>query len=67
MNKLYISVLLFITISHQNIFFFNPQAEILFGYKGEDIIVPKLEQTQYGFSAGAPIIKDKLFVCTKYK
>ncbi|MBS7253407.1 TonB-dependent receptor [Flavobacterium branchiicola] len=30
--------------------------------KGEKIFVPTLEQTQAGFSLGAPIIKDKLFV-----
>lgn len=30
--------------------------------KGEKIFVPKLEQSQYGFSIGAPIIKNKLFV-----
>nr|WP_315223364.1 carboxypeptidase regulatory-like domain-containing protein [uncultured Flavobacterium sp.] len=30
--------------------------------KGEKIFVPSLEQTQAGFSLGAPIIKDKLFV-----
>ncbi|MDP2069872.1 MAG: carboxypeptidase regulatory-like domain-containing protein [Lutibacter sp.] len=35
--------------------------------KGEDIFVPKLEQTQYGFSFGAPIIKDKLFVFANFE
>ena len=30
--------------------------------KGEKIFVPTLEQTQAGFSLGAPIIKDKLFI-----
>lgn len=35
--------------------------------KGEDIFVPKLEQTQYGFSVGAPIIKDKLFVFANFE
>lgn len=35
--------------------------------KGEDIFVPNLEQTQYGFSVGAPIIKDKLFVFVNFE
>tara|TARA_R110001583_G_scaffold135989_1_gene287799 strand:+ start:2416 stop:5538 length:3123 start_codon:yes stop_codon:yes gene_type:complete len=35
--------------------------------KGEDIVVPKLEQSQFGFSVGAPIIKDKLFVFVNYE
>lgn len=35
--------------------------------KGEDIFVPKLEQSQYGFSVGAPIIKDKLFVFVNFE
>jgi len=35
--------------------------------KGESIFVPKLEQSQYGFSVGAPLIKDKLFLVTKYR
>jgi hypothetical protein len=30
--------------------------------KGQKIFVPSLEQTQAGFSLGAPIIKDKLFI-----
>lgn len=30
--------------------------------KGEKIFVPKLEQYNYGFSIGAPIVKNKLFV-----
>lgn len=28
---------------------------------GQDIVVPDLEQTQFGFSVGGPIIKDKVF------
>ncbi|WP_299524061.1 carboxypeptidase regulatory-like domain-containing protein [uncultured Lutibacter sp.] len=35
--------------------------------KGQSIAVPKLEQTQVGFSIGAPIIKDKLFVFVNYE
>ncbi len=35
--------------------------------KGESIFVPKLEQKQYGFSIGAPIIKDKLFVFANFE
>ena len=35
--------------------------------KGENIFVPKLEQTQYGFSVGAPIIKDKLFIFANFE
>ncbi|MBI9042265.1 carboxypeptidase regulatory-like domain-containing protein [Lutibacter sp.] len=35
--------------------------------KGQDIFVPKLEQSQYGFSLGAPIIKDKLFVFANFE
>jgi len=34
---------------------------------GEKIFVPSLEQTQAGFSIGAPIIKDKLFVFANYE
>ena len=35
--------------------------------KGENIAVPKLEQSQIGFSVGAPIIKDKLFIFVNYE
>lgn len=35
--------------------------------KGEKIFVPKLEQKQYGFSVGAPIIKNKLFVFVNFE
>jgi len=35
--------------------------------KGESIFVPKLEQNQYGFSIGAPIKKDKLFVFANFE
>ncbi|MBL4939466.1 MAG: carboxypeptidase regulatory-like domain-containing protein, partial [Lutibacter sp.] len=35
--------------------------------KGESIFVPKLEQKQYGFSIGAPIIKNKLFVFVNFE
>jgi len=35
--------------------------------KGESIFVPKLEQSQYGFSLGAPLIKDKLFIFVNYE
>jgi hypothetical protein len=35
--------------------------------KGESIFVPKLEQKQYGFSIGAPIIKNKLFVFANFE
>lgn len=35
--------------------------------KGEKIFVPQLEQKQYGFSLGAPIVKDKLFVFVNYE
>jgi hypothetical protein len=34
---------------------------------GEDIFVPKLTQSQYGFSVGAPIIKNKLFVFANFE
>jgi len=35
--------------------------------RGESIFVPKLEQSQYGFSFGAPLIKDKLFIFLNYE
>ena len=35
--------------------------------KGESIIVPKLEQSQVGFSIGGPIIEDKLFVFINFE
>jgi hypothetical protein len=35
--------------------------------KGEKIFVPKLEQSQYGFSFGAPIVKNKLFVFANFE
>ena len=35
--------------------------------KGESIFVPQLEQSQFGFSVGAPIIKDKLFIFVNYE
>ena len=35
--------------------------------KGQKIFVPKLEQKQYEFSIGAPIIKDKLFVFANFE
>lgn len=35
--------------------------------KGQKIFVPKLEQKQYGFSVGAPIIKNKLFVFANFE
>jgi hypothetical protein len=35
--------------------------------KGEDIFVPKLEQSQYGFSVGAPIVKNTLFVFANFE
>ncbi|MBT8295691.1 MAG: carboxypeptidase-like regulatory domain-containing protein, partial [Gramella sp.] len=34
---------------------------------GDDILVPDLKQAQYGFSIGAPIIKDKLFVFANFE
>ncbi len=35
--------------------------------KGDDIFVPKLEQTQLGISIGGPIIKNKLFFFANYE
>jgi outer membrane receptor protein involved in Fe transport len=35
--------------------------------KGQKVFVPKLEQSQYGFSIGAPIIKNKLFVFANFE
>lgn len=35
--------------------------------KGDDIFVPKLEQTQYGVSVGGPIIKNKLFFFANFE
>jgi hypothetical protein len=35
--------------------------------KGQDIVVPNLEQTQAGFSIGGPIVKDKLFFFANYE
>ena len=35
--------------------------------KGEDIFVPELEQQQYGFSIGGPIIKNKLFFFANFE
>lgn len=35
--------------------------------KGQDIVVPNLEQTQTGFSIGGPIVKDKLFFFANYE
>jgi hypothetical protein len=35
--------------------------------KGDDIFVPKLEQTQLGFSVGGPIIKNKLFFFANFE
>ena len=34
---------------------------------GDDIIVPDLKQAQYGFSIGAPIVKDKLFIFANFE
>lgn len=35
--------------------------------KGQKIFVPKLEQKQYGFSFGAPIVKDKFFIFMNFE
>jgi hypothetical protein len=35
--------------------------------KGQDIVVPNLEQTQAGFSIGGPILKNKLFFFANYE
>lgn len=35
--------------------------------KGEDVVRPKLEQTQYGVSIGGPIIKNKLFFFANFE
>ena len=35
--------------------------------KGDDIFVPKLEQTQFGVSVGGPIIKNKLFFFANFE
>ncbi len=35
--------------------------------KGQSIFVPKLEQSQYGFSIGAPIVKNKLFIFANFE
>ncbi|HFS67553.1 MAG TPA: TonB-dependent receptor, partial [Flavobacteriia bacterium] len=35
--------------------------------KGEKIFVPKLEQKQYGFSIGGPIIKNKIFFFANFE
>jgi hypothetical protein len=35
--------------------------------KGQKIFVPKLEESQYGFSIGAPIVKNKLFVFANFE
>jgi len=35
--------------------------------KGDDIYVPKLNQTQYGVSVGGPIIKNKLFFFANFE
>ncbi len=35
--------------------------------KGEDVVRPKLDQTQYGVSVGGPIIKNKLFFFANFE
>ena len=35
--------------------------------KGDDIVKPKLEQTQYGLSIGGPIVKNKLFFFVNFE
>ncbi|MDP6921731.1 MAG: carboxypeptidase regulatory-like domain-containing protein, partial [Lutibacter sp.] len=35
--------------------------------KGESIFVPKLEQKQYGFSIGGPLVENKLFVFANFE
>ncbi|WP_298894178.1 carboxypeptidase regulatory-like domain-containing protein [uncultured Psychroserpens sp.] len=35
--------------------------------RGEDVVKPKLEQNQYGFSIGGPIIKNKLFFFANFE
>ena len=35
--------------------------------RGEDIFVPELEQKQYGFSLGGPIVKNKLFFFVNFE
>ncbi len=35
--------------------------------KGEDVVRPKLDQTQYGVSIGGPIVKNKLFFFANYE
>ncbi|PJB19442.1 MAG: TonB-dependent receptor, partial [Flavobacteriaceae bacterium CG_4_9_14_3_um_filter_33_16] len=35
--------------------------------KGEDVVRPKLDQTQYGLSIGGPIVKNKLFFFANFE
>ncbi len=35
--------------------------------RGEDVVKPKLEQNQYGFSIGGPIVKNKLFFFANFE
>ncbi|WP_224483247.1 TonB-dependent receptor [Robertkochia aurantiaca] len=35
--------------------------------EGEDVVKPKLEQNQYGFSIGGPIVKNKLFFFANFE